>query len=124
MKEKGKKLLFTLGGMILCSAGLLFVLSLLIWRLDGNATLLSGGIIAIYVITNGIGGFFAGRIMGKQKFLWGFLIGFIYFLLLCLIGILTMHVKIIGNIQLFNGAMLCVVSGMAGGMLAPGKMNK
>ena len=58
--------------------------------------------------------------MGQQKFFWGVVIGAAYFLILFLIGVGVMGTKINGNMQIISGAMVCVISGMLGGMIAPG----
>ena len=68
----------------------------------------------------GLGGFLVGKMMGQQKFFWGVVIGAAYFLILFLIGVGVMGTKINGNMQIISGAMVCVISGMLGGMIAPG----
>lgn len=120
-KKKVIFILMVLAGMFLASLALLFLLSLWIWKTDGGVGLLSGGVIAIYIIVNLIGGFLVGKSMGKQKFFWGMLTGAVYFSVLLLVGICLADTKLAGNTQLWNGAMLCIVAGTAGGMFAPGK---
>lgn len=120
-KKKVISILMVLAGMFLASLALLFLLSLWIWKTDGGVGLLSGGVIAIYIIVNLVGGFLVGKSMGKQKFFWGMLTGAVYFCLLLLVGICLVDTKLTGNTQLWNGAMLCIVAGTAGGMFAPGK---
>lgn len=60
-----------------------------------------------------------GQLKGKQKFLWGALIGFGYFLVLLLAGTLIYHQGLRMNFQTVSSGMICVVAGMIGGMLAP-----
>ena len=47
------------------------------------------GIVVIYIVSGVIGGFFMGKIMKTQKFLWGFAAGAIYFCILFLISVLV-----------------------------------
>ena len=120
-KKKGIYFLMVLGGMFLASLALLFQLSLWIWKADGGLGVLSGGVIAIYIIVNLVGGFLIGKSMGKQKFFWGMVVGGVYFSILLLAGICLVDTKLAANTQLWNGAMLCIVAGTAGGMFAPGR---
>lgn len=119
-KKNGTYFLLVLGSMFLGSFLLLSFLSFLVWKMDGGLGIISGGVIAVYVLVNIVGGFLLGKRMGKQKFFWGMLVGVAYFLVLLLVGICLVETKIMGNLQLINGGMICLVSGTFGGMLAPG----
>ena len=57
--------------------------------------------------------------MVVHKFLWGFFTGLLFFLMHLGIGVMVFDTPVAGNQAVFNGAMLCVVSGMLGGMFAP-----
>ena len=123
MKNKIGNFFIILGIMLLCSLLMLGVLTLIIWKMDGGSNVLSVGVILIYILSNALGGFLVGKMMGQQKFFWGVVIGAAYFLVLLLIGIGLMETKINGNMQLVSGALVCVISGMLGGMIAPGGKN-
>lgn len=123
MKHKVGNFLVILGIMFVCSMIMLGIISLLIWKMDGGSNVLCIGIILTYILSNILGGFLAGKMMGRQKFFWGVVIGAIYFLVLLLAGIGLVGTKLSGNMQLISGAMMCVISGMLGGMLAPGGKN-
>lgn len=120
MKGKVKNFLLVLGVMFVCSAILLLLLTTIIWKMDGGGRLLSGGIIAVYVISCMIGGGMVGKVMGKQKFLWGMVIGVSYFLILLFIGIFMIRIPLSGNMQIISGGMICAISGMVGGMFVSG----
>lgn len=97
---------------------LLLILALLLFKLQLNQSKVSIGIIGIYIVASFIGGWVAGKGAGKQKFLWGLLIGSAYFLMLTGISLATN-----GNLQseisqLFTTLMLCMGGGMLGGMLS------
>lgn len=123
MKNKIGNFFVILGIMFICSMILLAILSMLIWKMDGGSGLLCGGVIAVYIITNVLGGFLTGKMMGQQKFFWGMLIGLIYFAILFIVGVCLLGTKISGNMQLVSGVMVCVISAMIGGMLAPSKKS-
>lgn len=120
MKGKVKNFLLVLGIMFVCSALLLLLLTTIIWKMDGGGKLLSGGVIAVYVISCILGGAIVGKVMGKQKFLWGMVIGLLYFVILLLIGIFVLRINMTGNVQIISGGMICCISGMVGGMFASG----
>lgn len=85
--------------------------------------MLSIGVILTYILSNILGGFLVGKVMGRQKFFWGVVIGGIYYAVLVVVGVFLMGTPISGNMQLVSGGMMCVISGMLGGMLAPGEKN-
>ena len=60
----------------------LLLLALLVFRLDLGTAPVAAGIVAIYVISCLAGGFLAGKLMRKDKYFWGILVGLSYFLLL------------------------------------------
>ena len=123
MKNKIGNFFIILGIMFLYSLLMLGILTLIIWKMDGGSNVLSVGVIVIYILSNALGGFLVGKMMGQQKFFWGVVIGAAYFLVLFLIGVGLMQTKVNGNMQIISGAMVCVISGMLGGMVAPGGKN-
>lgn len=123
MKNKAGNFFVILGIMFICSMILLTLLSLVIWKIDGGGGILCGGVIAVYILTNLAGGFLTGKVMGQQKFFWGMLMGAVYFAILFIVGVCFMGTKISGNMQLVSGAMVCVISAMVGGMLAPSRTS-
>lgn len=110
-----------LGGMYLLSAIILAVLAGILWKMDANSRMVSGAVIVVYVMVNFLGGFLIGWIQGKQKLLWGCLLGGCYFGILILAGVWVMGTELSGNSWIFSGAMICAVTGMLGGMLAPAR---
>lgn len=118
-QKKVRNYLLLFVGMYLITFLLLAVLAFVLWKNDGNPAIMSGGLIGIYTLVSGAGGFFAGKMMGVHKFLWGFFTGLLFFLMHLGIGVMVFDTPVAGNQAVFNGAMLCVVSGMLGGMFAP-----
>ncbi|MDD7402683.1 MAG: TIGR04086 family membrane protein [Butyribacter sp.] len=119
MKTKAGNFFVILGIMFICSLLLLMLVSVVIWKVDAKGSFLCGSVIAVYIITNLLGGFLTGKMMGQQKFFWGMLTGATYFFVLLAAGVCLMGTKISGNTQLISGAMICIISAMAGGMFAP-----
>ncbi|MBS4815895.1 MAG: TIGR04086 family membrane protein [Clostridium sp.] len=111
-------------GMLVISALILAVVSAFMLNGHMNSGFVGGGVIAAYVISSMVGGFCIGQIKGKQKFLWGALMGAGYFLALLLVGNVVYHQGPAMNFQTVSSGIICVVSGMIGGMLAPADQEK
>lgn len=97
---------------------LLAVLAALLGRFDMSDTAVSIGIILTYIISCFAGGFLIGKKKKKKKYLWGICVGCFYFLVL-LLGNLAVNRGLDGKlIHMLTTAVLCVLSGMMGGMVS------
>lgn len=96
----------------------IFVLSFIMFKTNASANVLQFAIIAIYVITNFIGGFIIGKSIGKQKFVWGLIVGAVYFILLSIVSFIIHKAfyQDVGYAMTVLG--ICAGSGMLGGMLS------
>lgn len=102
----------------LLTAGLLLLLALFLYRFEFSEQIVSLSIIAIYVIVTFLAGLVAGKKMGARKFLWGLLMGALYFVVLILVS-LAVNKGLSGVTSDFVTVMLlCVGSGMLGGMVS------
>ena len=102
----------------LLTTGLLLLVALLLYRFDLSEKVVSGCIVGIYIIVTFLAGFLAGKREGSRKFLWGLLMGTVYFLVLAVVSLCVGK----GNIQLgssfFTTLVICAGGGMLGGMLS------
>lgn len=97
---------------------LLLVLAFLLYQFQLNKSVVDIGIAAIYILSCFIGGFIEGKIMGTKKYIWGALIGLLYFVLLTIIS-LAVNQGFDGNTSNFiTSLLLCTAGGMLGGMLS------
>ena len=97
---------------------LLLILAALLYKIGISENAVDAGVILIYVISSFSGGFVMGKLMGEQKFVWGLILGVVYFLLLLLITLGVYH-SLQGNLShLFTVILLCAGGGMLGGMVA------
>ena len=102
----------------LLTTGLLLLLALLLYRFELTEKVVSVCIIGIYILVTYLAGYLAGKREGSRKFLWGLLLGGLYFLILIVIS-LTVNQgmgEVGGNF--FTVLILCCGSGMLGGMLS------
>jgi len=97
---------------------LLLLLAFLMLKLDVSNAVLSGGIILTYILSNFIGGFLLGKSEEQKRFLWGFGMGAIYFVVLVLISILTSSIVDMEGSRLISVMIICLFSGMLGGMVS------
>ena len=102
----------------LLTTGLLLLLALMLYRFGLSEKIVSICIIAIYIIVTFLAGFLAGKREGSRKFLWGLMMGSLYFVILTVLSLIVNHglSGVSGN--LLTVLMLCGGSGMLGGMIS------
>lgn len=109
-----KSLLFS----YILTAALLALLAFALYKLGLSEKTVSIAITVIYVVGTFFGGFVMGKKMGSRKFLWGLLMGTVYFLVLAVVSLCAGK----GNIQMgtsfFTTLALCAGGGMLGGMVS------
>lgn len=102
----------------LLTLGALLLLALLLYRFQLSEQIVNIGIIVIYVIAAFAAGFLSGKCMQDRRFLWGLLVGGLYFAVLALLTLAVNHsFRDIGN-HFFTTLMICAGSGMLGGMVS------
>lgn len=100
------------------TGALLLVLAMLLYKLNMDEKAVSAGIIAIYITATLIGGLAIGKMAGSRRFMWGLILGILYFALLLLItlGVYRTLDGAAGNI--LTTFLLCAGGGMIGGMIS------
>ena len=121
MMEKGTQAIQILKALLasyLVTGLLLFVLTLFLYKFEWDEQMVTAGIIVIYVLSTFVGGFILGKLKRVRKFLWGLIIGVLYFVLLFLISF-GVYRSFDGNgTNVITALLLCAGGGMLGGMLA------
>ena len=97
---------------------MLLALAFLLYKLDLNEKAVSAGIIAIYVTATLVGGIVMGKMAGSRRFLWGLLLGALYFAMLVLITFGVYRVIDEPASRLAVTFLLCAAGGMIGGMIS------
>lgn len=95
---------------------LLVILTGLLYKMQLSESVVSVGIIVVYVLAGFLGGFLAGKVMKNRKFLWGMGMGACYFLILVIGSILFQHGIDMEIGRFCTTLILCTGSGMIGGM--------
>lgn len=100
------------------TALLLPVLAVLLYKLNLDKGKVSAGIIGIYVVSAFAGGFLLGKLQKVRKFIWGLVLGILYFLLLLLVSFGVYHTLQGDVVNLLTTLVLCSAGGMLGGMFS------
>ena len=121
-KEPLSVIISTLLEMYAVSIGLLLILAFLLLKMDLTESTIKIGIIAVYIIVGFTGGFLIGKQMIDKKYLWGIATGLLYVVILLLLSFIIKKIAgelmVIEPIRIFTTMFLCMLSGMAGGMLS------
>jgi putative membrane protein, TIGR04086 family/integral membrane protein, TIGR04097 family len=102
--------------MYLVTGLLLLILSAMLYKMQLSESVVSVGIVVIYVISGFLGGFLSGKVMKTRRFFWGMVMGGAYFLILVLGSILFQKGINMELSRFFTTLILCTASGMVGGM--------
>ena len=100
------------------TAFMLLLLSLLMLKLDLPGAVISGGVNLAYILSTFVGGFFVGKKLEQKKFLWGLVMGVLYFLVLMLVCLMMNSNTPLPLGGLFTVLMICGLSGRFGGMIS------
>ncbi len=102
----------------LLTAGLLLLLALMLYRFGLSERAVSICIIGIYILVTFLSGFLAGKREGSRKFLWGLLMGSLYFAVLVVVSLAVNHGAGAIDGNFLTVFILCGGSGMLGGMIS------
>jgi len=119
--NQNAKALVLLKGLLfsyIITAFMLLILAFVMLKLDIPSIVISGGINFAYIISAFVGGFFTGRKVEQKKFIWGILMGVLYFVVLLLISLMMNRVSPIPIGNLVTVFIISVLSGMLGGMIS------
>ena len=97
---------------------LLLVLAVLLYKLNLDKGKVTAGITGIYVVSAFAGGLLIGKLQKVRKFIWGLMLGILYFLLLVLVSFGVYHTLQGDVMQIVTTLVLCAAGGMLGGMLS------
>ena len=104
-------------GAYILTAGLLLLLAFMLYRFGLSEKVVSICIIAVYIIVTFLAGLLAGKKEKRRKFLWGLIMGALYFGILVVVSLAVNKgvEDIAGNMMPFF--FLCAGSAMLGGMV-------
>ena len=97
---------------------LLLILAFLLFQFDLGEKPVSAGIVAVYILSCLPGGFMAGKLLRKDKYLWGILVGLFYYLLLLSVSFMVKGSWDMSLKHALTTFLLCLGGGALGGMLS------
>lgn len=105
-------------GAYVLTAGLLLLLAFMLYRFGLSEKVVSICIILVYIIVTFLAGLLAGKREGKRKYLWGLVMGVLYFGILVAVSLVVNKgvEDVAGNMM--TVFFLCAGSGMLGGMVS------
>lgn len=121
LRVKGKTAAGMLLGLVfacLATTALLLILAFVMLKLQPGTGVMETSILVTYALSCLLGGWYCGRKTERRKFLWGALLGVLYFLLLFLISGMGDRAVQSGFLQSLTALVICAGGGMLGGMLA------
>lgn len=97
---------------------LLLVLTFFMYKFELNEKIVSAAIVGIYVVSTLIGGMIIGKLTKSKRYLWGMVLGIIYFVLLLLITLGVYRTLNGDSVSIVTSLILCAGGGMTGSMIS------
>ena len=97
---------------------LLLVSTFFMYKFELNEKIVSAAIVGIYVVSTLIGGMIIGKLTKSKRYLWGMVLGIIYFVLLLLITLGVYRTLNGDSVSIVTSLILCAGGGMTGGMIS------
>ena len=97
---------------------LLIILALALYKFELNEGAVTAGVTAVYLISTFTGGLVVGKLATVRRFLWGIVLGILYFALLLLVTVGIYRTFHGSSTEILVTFALCAGGGMAGGMIS------
>ena len=97
---------------------LLIILALALYKFELNEGAVTAGVKAVYLISTFTGGLVVGKLAKVRRFLWGIVLGILYFALLLLVTVGIYRTFHGSSTEILVTFALCAGGGMAGGMIS------
>ena len=97
---------------------LLIILALALYKFELNEGAVTAGVTAVYLISTFTGGHDVGKHAKVRRFLWGIVLGILYFALLLLVTVGIYRTFHGNSTEILVTFALCAGGGMAGGMIS------
>ena len=97
---------------------LLIILALALYQFELNEGAVTAGVTAVYLISTFTGGLVVGKLAKVRRFLWGIVLGILYFALLLLVTVGIYRTFHGSSTEILVTFALCAGGGMAGGMIS------
>ena len=96
----------------------LFIFSFFLYKLRLGDNAMKAGILGIYILATLAGGFFMGKKVMQKKYVWGLVMGALYFLILWVVSLCLPQSQGDMGMNTLVAFVMCLVGGMLGGMVS------
>lgn len=123
-EQKDQKILSALVILVasyVLTAGCLLLLAFILYKFRISENVVNMAVIVIYVCMTFFAGFVAGKRFKVKKFLWGLILGSVYFLILTVVSMIGGVSDMVVGRGMITTYLLCAGGGMLGGMLSQKK---
>ncbi|MGN1313486.1 MAG: TIGR04086 family membrane protein [Lachnospiraceae bacterium] len=96
----------------------LFIIALLLLQFRLSANTVENGILILYILSVFFAGFLMGKMKKEKKYLWGLLMGIVYYLILLILSLAVQKSLGSGAGEIITIFILCAAGGTLGGMLS------
>lgn len=103
------------------SAVALVFIAFMMYKWDVSDSVVRGGILAAYVLSCFISGAVVSRQHSERRYLWGLLMGAVYFTILWVVSLIGNKGAFTGVSGILPALALCLFGGMLGGMVQAGR---
>lgn len=97
---------------------ILVILSFFMLKLNLSASGVRIGITLSYILSAFVGGVIIGKNVGQKKFLWGIMIGVLYFAVIFIVSMVLNKGSFSGAASMITVFAMCTLGGMLGGMVS------
>ena len=97
---------------------LLLILTFFMYKFELNEKIVSAAIVGSYVVSTLVGGIIIGKLTKEKCYLWGMVLGILYFVLLLLITLGVYRTLNGDSVSIVTSLILCAGGGMTGGMIS------
>lgn len=119
--EFGKKGMYIVQSLVvsyIVTGILLCILALIMYQSSAGEKTANLGITLTYILASILAGMIIGKKIRKRRFLWGFFVGMLYFLILTSVSLLFQENIVLFSMERITAFFLCIAGGTLGGMLA------
>lgn len=103
------------------SAVALVFIAFMMYKWDVSDSVVRGGILAAYVLSCFISGAVVSRQHSERRYLWGLLMGAVYFTIMWVVSLIGNKGAFTGVSGILPALALCLFGGMLGGMMQAGR---
>ncbi len=121
MKERMSGIVKFLFAAYIVTFLILAILAFLLFKFNVSQGFVNGGVIFAYIFSSFLAGLLFSKRVESRRFIWGALIGFLYFVIILIISMILNRQLFLQIPNLMSVFVLCTLGGMMGGMLRSGK---